>query len=680
MRLNKGSVLQKGKYVIESVLGQGSFGITYLATTKFQGPLGDISVKVAIKEFFARDLNLRHPDGTVEEVSSGSLSGKYAKDFQREAKNLSSLKHPNIINVLEAFSENNTHYYVMEYLDRGNLDDYIQSKERLSEFEALDIASQISSALSYMHSHKMLHLDLKPKNVMRRSDGSVCLIDFGLSKQYESSGEPESSTTIGLGTPGYAPLEQGSSDERMNFAPTLDIYALGASIFKMLTGKTPPRASDIMNDGFPSEELDTLGVSPETIAKVERMMSPRRKDRPQSVSDCLPKSETSPYKNGRMSDSDETFITDEETLYKDSSSDNTPIELNFAHVDGRMFLLRSNNGSTDVVAEYDGDYANYADCLLLRQLAEEKLHNSVEIHIAAVPDSLALNKYFDYKTRIGGCRKPMCISSALAIHHMIENGEAETKLLVISQDNTALSLVMFQCGDGIAEYLHSKVIGDLSYLRWLDAYRDNCGAEFIEKYHCSVLAALASFGEDSSECDIYIMTGKMFDGNSLKWYPRCHSKSISYVGKEELFDGLVKYSSSISGESCQYLLLEGVRSGYRIQLSDIGLEWLIEQRELLPLKRIVDVKTSYDNQDLIALRLFEQNELGRTCVADICLPLKQHKPKGEVSVEVSIDIDANSLVKLSVKEQCENATPITLSLDREIMVTTSDRYLPHIKL
>ena len=287
MQLTKGFVLQEGKYVIESVLGQGSFGITYLATTKFQGPLGDISVKVAIKEFFARDLNLRHPDGTVAEVSSGSLSGKYAKDFQREAKNLSSLKHPNIINVLEAFSENNTHYYVMEYLDGGNLDDYIQSKGRLNESEALDIASQMASALSYMHSHNMLHLDLKPKNVMRRSDGTVCLIDFGLSKQYESSGEPESSTTIGLGTPGYAPLEQGSSDERKNFAPTLDIYALGASIFKMLTGKTPPRASDIMNDGFPSEELEALGVSPETIQMIERLMSPRKKDRPQQVDDCF---------------------------------------------------------------------------------------------------------------------------------------------------------------------------------------------------------------------------------------------------------------------------------------------------------------------------------------------------------------------------------------------------------
>lgn len=308
MHLNKETPLQRGKYIIESVLGQGSFGITYLATTKFQGTLGDISVKVAIKEFFARDLNLRHPGGTVAEVSSGSLSGKYARDFQREAKNLSSLKHPNIINVLESFSENNTHYYVMEYLDGGNLDDYIHSKGQLSESEALDIASQMAQALSYMHSHNMLHLDLKPKNVMRRSDGTICLIDFGLSKQYESSGEPESSTTIGLGTPGYAPLEQGSSDERKNFAPTLDIYALGASVFKMVTGKTPPRASDIMNDGFPSDELAALGISSATISTIERMMSPRKKDRPQSVEECGLMADNRYISKGAFSGTDDTEI------------------------------------------------------------------------------------------------------------------------------------------------------------------------------------------------------------------------------------------------------------------------------------------------------------------------------------------------------------------------------------
>ena len=287
MQLNPGTLLQGGKYKIESVLGQGAYGITYLATTKVKGPLGDIPVKVAIKEFFSKELNTRKVDGNVSEVSSDSLAGKYSNMFLREARNLSHLKHDGIVNVLEAFSENNTHYYVMEYVDGGSLDAYIRSKGRLSERETLSLARQIGSALAFMHENKMLHLDLKPKNIMLRADGTLCLIDFGLSKQYEADGEPESSTTIGLGTPGYAPLEQGDSDDRKTFAPTLDIYAFSATLFKMLTGKTPPRASDIFNEGFPEDELLSLAISEETISAIRHAMSPRKGDRPQKIDEFL---------------------------------------------------------------------------------------------------------------------------------------------------------------------------------------------------------------------------------------------------------------------------------------------------------------------------------------------------------------------------------------------------------
>ena len=287
MQLTNGTFLQGGKYRIESVLGQGAYGITYLATTKVKGPLGDIAVKVAIKEFFSKELNTRKVDGNVSEVSSDSLAGKYSNMFLREARNLSHLENDGIVNVLEAFSENNTHYYVMEYVDGGSLDAYIRSKGRLSERESLSLARQIGSALAFMHKNKMLHLDLKPKNIMLRADGTLCLIDFGLSKQYEADGEPESSTTIGLGTPGYAPLEQGDSDDRKTFAPTLDIYAFGATLFKMLTGKTPPRSSDIFNEGFPEEALLSLEISEETISAIRHAMSPRKGDRPQTVEEFL---------------------------------------------------------------------------------------------------------------------------------------------------------------------------------------------------------------------------------------------------------------------------------------------------------------------------------------------------------------------------------------------------------
>ena len=287
MQLTNGTLLQGGKYRLESVLGQGAYGITYLAMATMKGDLGNIAVKVAIKEFFSKELNSRRPNGMVAEASSDSLAGKYSNMFLREAKNLSHLEHDGIVNVLEAFSENNTHYYVMEYVDGGSLDAYIRSKGRLSERETLSLARQIGSALAFMHENKMLHLDLKPKNIMLRADGTLCLIDFGLSKQYEADGEPESSTTIGLGTPGYAPIEQGSSDDRKTFAPTLDIYAFGATLFKMLTGKTPPRSSDIFNEGFPEEALLSLEISEETISAIRHAMSPRKGDRPQTVEEFL---------------------------------------------------------------------------------------------------------------------------------------------------------------------------------------------------------------------------------------------------------------------------------------------------------------------------------------------------------------------------------------------------------
>ena len=333
MQLTTGTLLQGGKYRIENVLGQGAYGITYLATTKVKGPLGDIAVKVAIKEFFSKELNTRKVNGNVSEVSSDSLAGKYSNMFLREARNLSHLKHDGIVNVLEAFSENNTHYYVMEYVDGGSLDAYIRSKGRLSERETLSLARQIGSALAFMHENKMLHLDLKPKNIMLRADGTLCLIDFGLSKQYEADGEPESSTTIGLGTPGYAPLEQGDSDDRKTFAPTLDIYAFGATLFKMLTGKTPPRASDIFNEGFPEDELLSFEISEETISAIRRAMSPRKGDRPQTVEEFLsllkePVTEdVGSEDDDEDNDSDDIELEDDDTEPEDESDDEeTPLK------------------------------------------------------------------------------------------------------------------------------------------------------------------------------------------------------------------------------------------------------------------------------------------------------------------------------------------------------------------
>ena len=287
MQLKQGTLLQGGKYKIETALGRGSFGITYLAKTSLmaQGNLGSIKVevKIAIKEFFMEQVNSRQSDGSSVEGSSGSVFVNYRKKFKKEAENLSHLSHPHIVKVLDVFDENNTTYYAMEFLDGTNLDDYIRQKGRLKESEAVAITQQIGEALSYMHTHKMLHLDVKPKNVMVKPDGTCCLIDFGLSKQFTEDGELESSTSIGLGTPGYAPIEQHSYTQDGTFPATLDVYALGATLFKMLTGKRPPEATVILNEGFPRTALAGPGISDHVMAVVENAMEPVRKKRYQDV-------------------------------------------------------------------------------------------------------------------------------------------------------------------------------------------------------------------------------------------------------------------------------------------------------------------------------------------------------------------------------------------------------------
>lgn len=291
MKLKRGSFLQGGKYKIEAVLGQGSFGITYLATAKFStdGGLGKMEVvaKVAIKEFFMSDVNSRSADGCTVEGSSGSVFTNYRKKFKKEAENLLKLDHPGIVKVQDVFDENNTTYYSMEYVDGGNLDDYISNNTPIDESEAVRIVRSICDALAFMHDKKMLHLDLKPKNIMRSSKGEIYLIDFGLSKQFTENGEPESSTTIGQGTPGYAPLEQANLIKDGTFPATLDIYALGATMYKILTGNRPLDASDILNDGFPKDLLLHYGRSDTLIGIVEKSMSPMKKDRFQKISDIV---------------------------------------------------------------------------------------------------------------------------------------------------------------------------------------------------------------------------------------------------------------------------------------------------------------------------------------------------------------------------------------------------------
>ena len=315
--LQPGNTLQGGKYRIEKVLGQGSFGITYLASyaTTIEGALGKMAVdiKVAIKEFFMSEVNQRNEQTHGVEGSSSTIFTNYRIKFRKEAQNLASLHHPHIVQVTDVFDENNTTYYVMQYIEGMSLDSFIASKGHVSANDTILIAAQIGQALSYMHQRHMLHLDLKPGNIMLDKQGQVHLIDFGLSKQYDSNGEPESSTSIGMGTPGYAPIEQANRmGQGKQFQATIDVYAFGATVYKMLTGRRPDDASVILNDGFPFGFLQQLGVQQNMINAVQRAMAPQRNARFQTVTEfvqALDDGRTIPYSAPDFTLVDDNTIT-----------------------------------------------------------------------------------------------------------------------------------------------------------------------------------------------------------------------------------------------------------------------------------------------------------------------------------------------------------------------------------
>lgn len=279
MELKQGTQLQGGRYVIGKVLGQGGFGITYSAVQT------TLDAKVAIKEFFMKELHGRDESTSkvfVGSAGSSDLVERFRLKFIKEARNIYRLKHKNIISVIDVFEENGTAYYVMEYLEGGSLADKVKSGA-LRESDALRYIRQVASALDFIHGKQMMHLDVKPANILLDGDGNAVLIDFGLAKQYDSEGEQTSTTPVGI-SHGYAPMEQYKRGGVSHFSPATDIYSLGATLFKLVTGDTPPEASDVMNDGLPEISAN---VSQKVKDALVATMQFRVKERPQSIDEFL---------------------------------------------------------------------------------------------------------------------------------------------------------------------------------------------------------------------------------------------------------------------------------------------------------------------------------------------------------------------------------------------------------
>ena len=279
--LHIGNVL-KGTYRIERCLSSGGFGNTYVATNI------EFEEVVAIKEFFIKGVTQRDANNTTVSVSNTQnkfLFEEQMQKFKKEARRLRKLNNPHIVKVYDLFEENGTAYYVMDYINGENLSEKLKRQQKpLSEAEVMKYLPQILDALACVHQEGLWHLDLKPANIMVDRQGNITLIDFGASKQRSAKGGATTSTAVSY-TNGFAPREQMEQNLE-KFGPWTDIYALGATLYNLLTNKKPPLPSDIDDDRSTDKHLALPmpdSISEKTKRLILSMLTTDRIDRPQTI-------------------------------------------------------------------------------------------------------------------------------------------------------------------------------------------------------------------------------------------------------------------------------------------------------------------------------------------------------------------------------------------------------------
>ena len=283
-QLQPDSTLQGGKYRIDRVLGQGGFGITYLAT------LVSSNRQVAIKELFiglrGQAINGRSGNNvTVTNAVNQVLFDKHKEKFKKEASRLATLRHKNLVRVYEWFEENGTVYYAMDFIEGETLRNKLDREGALPESLVMNYLQQLLSALQVVHEKNIWHLDIKPENIMVDRYGHVYLIDFGASKHIEQNNGVLTTSSMLVGSPGYYPPEQ-STETMKNIGAWTDIYALGATLYNLLTRRDPPTFDVIISEGrnafsFPSN------VSSKTQDLIVQMMKVNRNERPQNVNEVV---------------------------------------------------------------------------------------------------------------------------------------------------------------------------------------------------------------------------------------------------------------------------------------------------------------------------------------------------------------------------------------------------------
>ena len=293
MNLPDGHLLQNGKYRLTHVVGQGGFGITYRGVwyTEVKGSLGTVKteVPICVKEYFFKDYCYREPGSQAVKVHSETgkvLFNKFKEKLIKEAKILSEVHHPYIVNVLEVFEENNTAYIAMEYISGFSLKYMLEKNGILPEATVLKYVRQIGEALQFVHDKSILHLDIKPSNILIDKNGNARLIDFGVSKRYDIEQEETSTTMLTL-SKGFASIEQYDNEGTQVFSPRPDIYSLGATMYNLLTGTIPTES--ILRAARPLRNPSEINaaISPKTEAVIIKAMQIIPADRFETVGEML---------------------------------------------------------------------------------------------------------------------------------------------------------------------------------------------------------------------------------------------------------------------------------------------------------------------------------------------------------------------------------------------------------
>ncbi|MDX1515020.1 MAG: protein kinase, partial [Gammaproteobacteria bacterium] len=270
-------------YTLDRVLGQGGFGITYLARDN------NLAQRVAIKEYLPLELAVREADHSVHPNTADhdELYGWGLDRFVTEGKTLARFDHPSIVRVLTVFEANNTAYLVMRYEEGNTLAEALKGRKTLDEDRLRGILLPLLDGLELVHAEGFIHRDIKPANIFLRENGSPVLIDFGSARQALGH---ETRTLTTLVSPGYAPFEQYSNraDEQ---GPWTDIYSLAATMYRGVAGISPPDALD-RSHRMHADEPDPLVAaaevggdrySPAFLDSIDWGLAFRRQDRPQSI-------------------------------------------------------------------------------------------------------------------------------------------------------------------------------------------------------------------------------------------------------------------------------------------------------------------------------------------------------------------------------------------------------------